>query len=191
MEGDQGGQSTDLVFAEGAQHAGGGGFTVVVPDDQLADHRVVHRGDLGAVDDSGVDAHARARGLAVAGDLAGGGREVLVGLLGVDAALDRPAVDLDVLLLERQLGAGGDLDLLAHDVDAGDHLGHAVLDLDPGVHLEEEVFVAVLHAFDGAGREVTHGAGGVGRDLADALTHLVVDMRPGGLFDDFLVTALD
>ena len=47
----------------------------------------------------------------------------LYGSLGVDAALDRVAAELHVALPERQFFAGGDADLLLHDVDAGDHLG--------------------------------------------------------------------
>ena len=69
----------------------------------------------------------------------GRGGEVLGRVLGVDAALDGVAAQLDVVLADRELLAGGDADALAHDVDARDHLGHAVLDLDAGVHLEEEV----------------------------------------------------
>jgi hypothetical protein len=44
---------------------------------------------------------------------------------------------------ERQLLAGGDPQLLAHQVEAGDQLGHRVLDLQPRVHLHE-VEAAVL-----------------------------------------------
>ena len=111
--------------------------------------------------------------------------------LGVDPALDRPAAQLDLLLGDRELLAGGDQDLLADDVDAGDHLGHAVLDLDPGVHLEEEVLLADLHALDRAGAAVADRRGRVGGDLADPLAHLGVDVRAGRLLDHLLVAALD
>ena len=36
-----------------------------------------------------------------------------------------------------KLAAGGDADLLAHQIDAAHHLGHRVLDLQPGVHFDE------------------------------------------------------
>src|SRR5262249_62104640 len=81
--------------------------------------------------------------------------------------------------------------LLPDDVEAGDHLGDAVLDLDPRVHLEEEVVVPDLQAFDGAGRAVTDRGGSVSRDLADALPHLLVDLRAGRLLDQLLMAALD
>ena len=61
VERDQRLEALDLVLAERAQHARGGLLAVGVPDDQLGDHRVVHRRDLAARADAGVDAHARAR----------------------------------------------------------------------------------------------------------------------------------
>ena len=54
--------------------------------------------------------------------------------------------------LKRQLLAGGDADLLAHQVDAGDQFGHRMLDLDAGVDLDEvEVVVLVDQELAGAG----------------------------------------
>ena len=124
-------------------------------------------------------------------DLARRRGEVLVRGLGVDPALDRVPAQLDLVLGDRELLAGGDRDLLADDVEAGDHLGDAVLDLDPGVHLEEEVLVADLHALDRAGAAVVDRERRVGGDLADPLAHLVVDVRARRLLDQLLVAALD
>ena len=98
MEGDQRLQAPDLVFAKRAQHPRGRLLAVSIPDDQLGHHRVVHRRDFAAGLDTGVHAHARTGRLAVGADLAGGGGEVLGGVLGVDAALDRVPAQLDVLL---------------------------------------------------------------------------------------------
>ena len=49
------------------------------------------------------------------------------------------AVQLDVLLPEREGLARRDQDLLADEVEAGDELGDRVLDLDARVHLQKEV----------------------------------------------------
>ena len=49
---------------------------------------------------------------------------------------------LDGGLIERERLAGGDENLLAHEIDPRDHLGDRVLDLDARVHLEEEELVA-------------------------------------------------
>ena len=76
-------------------------------------------------------------------DLAGRRREVLVGILGVDARFDRVAGDREIALREAERLAGGDADHRLHDVDAGDRLGDRVLDLHARVHLEEvELLVA-------------------------------------------------
>src|SRR5689334_9971882 len=111
VERDQRLDALELVLAERADHAGGGLLAILVPDDQLGDHRVVQRGDLGACEHAGVHAHAGAARLEVGGDGARRGGEVLGGVLGVDPALDRVAAQLQVLLLQRQLLARGDADL--------------------------------------------------------------------------------
>ena len=92
---------------------------------QLGDHRIVEHGDLGALEHAGVVADGAAErgallGRPVAAEAADRGQEVAVGVLGIDAALDRPAVELHVRLLERELLAGGDADHLLDEVDAGD-----------------------------------------------------------------------
>ena len=167
VERDQGLQALDLVLRQRAEHPRRGLLAVGVPDDELAHHRVVHRRDLAAGTDARVDAHARARRLAVGADPPGRGGEVAGGVLGVDAALDRVAAQHDVLLRHGQRLAGRRADALLDDVDARRHLGHAVLDLDAGVHLQEEVLAVLEEALDRARAAVVDGARGVGGDLAD------------------------
>src|SRR5579859_5590391 len=55
----------------------------------------------------------------------------------IDPALDGMAGELDLGLIDLQPAAGGDADLLLHQVDAADQLGHRMLDLDARVHLDE------------------------------------------------------
>ena len=43
----------------------------------------------------------------------------------------------NVALRVAKLRAGGDADLLAHQVDAADHLGHRMLHLQARIHLDE------------------------------------------------------
>src|SRR3954451_9574272 len=184
-------RALELELLERADHAMGGLLAVDVPDDQLRDHRVVDRGDLAAGLDTGVDAHARAARLEVGADRTGGGGEVLGGVLGVDAALDRVAAEAEVVLAYAELLARGDPDLLADDVDAADHLRDAVLHLHTRVHLEEEVLAVREETLDRAGGAVADGLGGVGADLADALSELLVDRGGRGLLDQLLVSPLD
>ena len=90
-------------------------------------------------------------------------------VLGVDAALDGVAGEGDVLLLERERRAGGDADLLEHEVDAGDRLGHRMLDLQAGVHLDEIELAVLEEELDGAGAAVLDLAHGRRDRLADLL----------------------
>jgi len=163
--------------------------------DQLGDHRVVVHRDLAALVHAGVDAHL-ARRLGRREELdqpAGGRQETAERIFGVDAALHRPAVKLEVGLLERQLLAGGDADHQLDEVDPGDALGDRVLDLQAGVHLEEvEVArLAVDDELDGAGALVIHRPGQRHRLLAHRLPHFLVEEGTGRLLDHLLVAALD
>ena len=110
--------------------------------DELGDHRVVPDRDLAALVDAGVVAHRDAvllllRRRPIGREPPGRGQEVARRVLGIDAALDRPAGELHVALLELELLARRDADHLLDEVDAGDELGHRMLDLQPRVHLEE------------------------------------------------------
>ena len=139
MEAEQRRQAADLELVERPQHPHSGVLAVDAVDDQLGDHRVVETADLGAGDDSRVDAHAGAGRLAVGGDPARRGQEAARHVLGVDPALDRVAAQDDVLLAHGQRLAGRDQHLLADEVDPRHLLGDRVLDLDPRVHLHEVV----------------------------------------------------
>ena len=116
--------------------------------DELGDHRIVVERNLAALGDAGVVAHGDAvmlalGGRAIAHQPADRRREIAIRILRVDAAFHRPAVKLDVALLERELLAGGDADHLLDQIDAGDELGHRMLDLQPRVHFQE-VETAIL-----------------------------------------------
>src|SRR4051812_9027719 len=148
----------DVEFAEGALHGGDGLGAGGAVDDQLADHAVVVRGDAVAGVDVAVEAHARAAGEAQLLDLTGRGGEVAQGVLRIDPALDGVTILRNVVLLERQLLAGRDQDLLLDQVNAGHLFGYGVLDLDAGVHLEQVIaLVLVDQELDRAGVGVIRG----------------------------------
>ena len=131
------------------------------PGDQLGDHRIVEHRDLAALGDAVVDADA-ARFLVLLGRRAiadqppGARQEAAIRVLGIDPGLDRPAVELHIVLRERQLLARRDPDHLLDQIEAGDLLGHRMLDLQPGVHLEE---VEALAGRVGAGDDQLDRAG--------------------------------
>ena len=80
--------------------------------------------------------------------------------------------NFDVALLEREVGAGGDADLLEDQVDVGDHLGHRMLDLDAGVHLDEIELAVLVQEFDGADAEIVDVAHRLGDGFADLVARL-------------------
>ena len=185
-------RALDLELGEGTQHAPSRQLAVLVPHDDLRDHRVVEARDRRALGHAGVDPDARPRGLSVARDRAGGRHEPGCGVLGVDPALDRMAGEAHIGLRPAQRPAAGDPDLLAHEVEPRHHLRHGVLDLKAGVHLEEVVgAVGVEQALDGAGVRVADGPGGVDGDGADPLAQLRRDGGRGRLLEDLLMAALD
>ena len=64
-------------------------------------------------------------------------QEAAVRVFGVDADLDRMAVDRKLFLRLRQRLASSNPQLPFDQIDAGDHLGHRMLDLQARVHLHE------------------------------------------------------
>ena len=88
--------------------------------------------------DTAVPAHHRLVGRPVGRERAGGGQEVIVGILGVEAHLDRRADPVDVVLVVAEFGATRDPQLLPHEIDTGHLLGDRMLDLEAGVDLEKE-----------------------------------------------------
>ena len=90
----------DDELVERAQHAQAGALAIAVPDAQLGDQRVVEPDDLVALLDPRVDAHAWAGRLCVAHDAPGRRPEPRARVLGVDAALEGVAAQLDVGLGE-------------------------------------------------------------------------------------------
>src|SRR6266568_3173495 len=183
------------VFTERAAHFVHRLAPIPAVGDELADHRVIMRRDRVAGIDVAVDAHAAsARGI-VHLDAAGAGAEIIEGILGIDAAFDGMAFEMNVLFGKVERLAHRDEDLLLDQIDPGDLFGDGMLDLDALVDLEEIEIAAVID-------QELHRAGiGVMGDLGDphgrfahALAQvlvLVFDERRGGFLDDFLVAPLD
>jgi hypothetical protein len=100
------------------------------------------------------------------------------------------AEERDVFLREPKRGAGGDAQLLLHQVEPGDRLGDRVLDLQAGVHLDEVELAVLIEELDGAGAAILHFGHGVGAGLADLLALRLVQGGREGFFPDLLVAAL-
>ena len=70
---------------------------------------------------------------------------------GVNAILDRVAVDPQSRLPEAKGLARGNMELLGHEIDGGDHLRHRVLDWQTRIHFQEKDLAAAIDEFDRAG----------------------------------------
>ena len=92
---------------------------------------------------------------------------ILLRVFGVETRFDGVAVEAHLVLLERQLFAGGDAQLPGNEIKTGHRLGDRMLDLKPGVHLEEIEFSRLVEQkLDGAGADVADGARRRDRGLA-------------------------
>ena len=116
---------------------------VVGVDHQLGEERVVFGAEIGVRLDAGVDANAGSGRHLPCADSTGGRTEAVVGILGIDADLDRVATSRRIEHLRRKPLPRRDPDLPRDEVEPRDELGDAVLDLEARVHLEE-VVAAVL-----------------------------------------------
>ena len=117
--------------------------------------------------------------------------EVLLRVLGVDAALDGVTGDLYLLLGEGQGQPGGHPQLFLHQVPSGDQLGHRVLHLDSGVHFNEiELPVRGQDEFHGPRPHIARRLGGGHGGLAHPLPQLRRQRPGGGFLDELLPAAL-
>ena len=94
------------------------------------------------------------------------------------------------LCASRQLAAGGDADLLQHQIDVGDHLGHRMLDLDARVHLDEIELAVLEQELDRADAEIFQLAHRLGDGLADPVARRDVERGRGALLQHLLMAAL-
>ena len=192
------------------------------PRDQLGDHRVIEHAHLAAFDHaivnadylpvipakagiplffpsaikrSGTPAFAGVTGLGwrtIGCESASRRQKPAIRVLGIDPALDRPAVHPHIVLREGKLLPRRDADHLFDQVEPGHFLGHRMLDLEPGVHLEEvERAIRRDDQLDRPRAIISHRRGEGDRLLAHRLAHFGRDERRRRFLDDLLVAALD
>ena len=131
----------DLACGQCIAQPGEGARAILVPHDQLGDHRVVEDRDRIAFDHARIDAHVFRRGRKSQRlQRAGTGQEAGVRVFRIQPHFDGMAVLHDLVLRQRDRFAGGDAQLPFDQVQPGDFLGHRMLDLQPGVDFHEEEF---------------------------------------------------
>ena len=176
-------------FRQGDAHAGDGLLARGAVRNDLADHRVVvGRHEVAVV---GVRVHADARTTrhVPRRDAARRGRE-LERIFRVDAALDRVALEHDVLLAEAQLFAGRHADLLLHDVDARDHFRDRMFDLYARVHFDEVELAVLVQELERAGATVADLLAGLGAAVTNAFDQAARNVRCRRFLNHLLVAAL-
>ena len=182
---------------EGLGHGFNRGRPVGRPGTQLGDHRIIVRRHLAPLHHAAVVAHHHGRGgfllrWPVASEPTRRWQETAIGVLGIDAGLDRPTGQLNVVLSDSQRLAGCDTELLLDQIEPGHQFGHRVLDLKARVHLEE------VEGFFGIDDEL-YRAGALIADRPGQCDRLGRHRRPRGgveerrrrLLDDFLMAPLD
>ena len=100
------------------------------------------------------------------------------------------AVEGDVLLAVTKLLAGGDAQLLAHQVNPADHFSHRVFDLQAGVHFDEGELPILPQKFQRAGIAIAQFTQATGDIGAEFVTLRPAERRAAGLLHQLLVAAL-
>ena len=138
-----------------------------------------------------IDAHALPRGRAPIEQGPALRQEVCVRVLGVQTRLDGAAAEPHLVLLKRQLLAGGNAQLPRDQIKPGDRLGHRVFDLKPGVHLDKvEFFRRTEQELDRAGAHIADGTRRRDCRLAHPGPEFSRDRGRRRLLDDLLMPAL-
>jgi hypothetical protein len=169
------------------------------PGGHLFQQRIVEGGDQRAgIGGAAVQADAETIGAAISGDPAVIRNEAVLRVLGGDPALQRMAVEAQVLLArhpafrradDRPLG---DADLRLDDIDSGHHLAHGMLYLDARVYLDEvdRAAVDIHEEFRGAGVAVVRGLGQAYGGLAKRPALVLVEVGGRGPLHHLLMAAL-
>ena len=187
---DRGIDAINDQFAQGTFQTGQGFGTVATMHDQFPDQAVVIGRDRIAVIKCGIHPNAQTTRCVILRDLTGAGAKVRK-LFSVDPNLNRVAVDLEVVLGERQALLCSNADLFTHEVDAKDAFGHGVFHLKAGVHFDEIELSVLIEELNRASARIAHFADCLSTDATDTGAFFCGDARARGLFKDLLVTTLE
>jgi hypothetical protein len=146
-------------------HARDRGVAVLAVRDDLGNQRIVVRRHVVASVKVTIHADTRAAGGVPEAHRARRRRELLR-ILRVDAAFDRVAADLHVVLRPWQALAGREPQLRLDQVDAGHDLRDRMLDLDARIHLDEVELAVLEQELERAGAAITDFRAGRGTTLA-------------------------
>ena len=107
---------SDKIFVQRTGEAADGLLAIRPVANQLGQQRIVIHRNVPAFVHAAVAANSWARRLEQQGNLPWAREIVVVGILGIDAALDGMAANFHVVLREGQLLSGGDANLQVHQI---------------------------------------------------------------------------
>src|SRR5207248_9278079 len=96
----------------------------------------------------------------------------------------------NVLLPIFELGAGGDANLLLHQIEPRQHLGDRMLDLQPGIHFDEIELAVLIKKLDGTGPFIAELFHRLRHPPADRLALLGIEGRGVRLLPYLLMAPL-
>src|SRR5690606_28540490 len=125
-------------------------------------------------------------------DHTGRGAEIVVGVVGIDAALDGMPIYLDVVLINFQRKSLRNMKLLRDEVDARDLLRNRVFDLNTCVHFQKikSLSLDIDQKLNRTGIAISDMTGKAQRGLMQPGPQGVWQAGCRGFFDQFLVATL-
>ena len=191
-EGDVRFRTIDRALRQRVAQAREGARAILVPDDQLGDHRVVEDRDGVAFDHAGVDARMRVRaGQTQPREFARARQEAGFRIFGVQPHFDGVAALRDLMLRFRQTFASGDAQLPFDQIQPGDVFGDRMLHLQARVDFHEvEATILADDEFDRAGVLVIDRMPGLHRRRAHRFAQFRREERRGRFLQHFLIATL-
>ena len=148
-------------------------------------------GDAVALSNTGIDADARTGHHAESFQDPWGGREIVVGILCIQAHFNRMAAGLGWIAQEGL--AARNVDLQLHQIEAGSAFGDRMLDLQAGIHFHEVELLSlwIVEEFHGAGIVVSGQFAEANSGFAKFEILIRRKRRRRRFFEDLLMPALD
>ena len=192
VQGNGGLYAVNAEFLERTFHDFDGVTTGAAMNDDFGNHGIVVRLDGKTCRYAGVEADAGAAGFVQEGNLSRAGHEVVVRVLGVDAALDGMAGEVHIFLGDFQGFTSGNANLGAYEVNARNGFGDAMLNLNARVDFHEVEFVVgqVKQEFYRTDVGIMYALGSLYCKTAYAVAHILREGDGRRFFQKLLVAAL-
>src|SRR5210317_758968 len=183
----------DLELFKGLCESPESPWTIMIPDNQLGDHRIIIKADLVPLTNAAINADICAfLRLAQVPQQTDRRQEVPYRIFSIDTNFNGMAIYGQVFLGERQTFAGSDTQLPLDHVLSGHHLGDGMFNLQASVHLHEiEATICIKQELYSPCTDVTNRLGGIHSSSPHQAAQMLIQPGGGGLFNDLLMPTLD